>query len=136
MDGRVPAQGLLLDWALLAFALAERYPQRRPHQICGDIGLCMPGYDALREHVDDERDVGEAGPRSDVSEVSDRAVIALDVAGGTASSACVQFASEGVVEDAVAIARAVVGQDAAHGNAGIVEEGVGPLPEYSGGVLA
>src|SRR5690625_7767938 len=35
-----------------------------------------------------------------------------------------------------AVAAAVVGQDPAHGDPGIVEEGVGPLPESGGGVFA
>src|SRR5699024_10107646 len=54
-------QRFRLDRVSLAVPLPQRHPQRRHHQICGHGGRCIPGNDALGEHVDDERDVGEAG---------------------------------------------------------------------------
>src|SRR5690625_315 len=68
------------------------------------------------------------------------ALVALDFAVGLrpggAGALVLNLGSEGVGEHVGAVAAAVVGQDPAHGDPGIVEEGVGPLPESGGGVFA
>ena len=50
----------------LAVALPQRHPQRGHHQVGGLGRGRVPGHDPLGEHVEDERDVDEPGPRPDV----------------------------------------------------------------------
>jgi hypothetical protein len=57
--------------ASFATTLPQRHPQRDHHQVSllGRGGV--PSHNPLDVDVDDERDVGEPGPRPDISEVGD-----------------------------------------------------------------
>lgn len=63
------------DGVALSFAFPERQPQRRQNEIDVLPGLRVPGDDALREHVQDERDVHPTGPRAHVGEVGHPRVV-------------------------------------------------------------
>lgn len=57
--------------ASFAVAVPQRHAQRHHDQV-GLLGRGdMPGHDPLGEDVDDEGDVDEPGPRTDVGEVGD-----------------------------------------------------------------
>ena len=63
------AQLLGLDWVALPTAFPHTHPQRDHHEFDVFGGLRMPGDDALRKHVNDERDVAPAGPGAAIGEV-------------------------------------------------------------------
>lgn len=63
---RVVDQLARLGGAFLAGTLPQRHPQRDHHQIGVLGGRGVPSHDPLGVNIDDERNIGEAGPRSDV----------------------------------------------------------------------
>ena len=69
----------------LAVTLPQRHPQRGHHQVGGLAGGGVPGHDPLGEHVEDERDVDQAGVRADVGEVLCRPPDYADVRSWTGS---------------------------------------------------
>ena len=50
------------DPVAVSVAVPQRYPQRDQHQVGDLAGGRVPGHDPLGEHVEDERDVHQAGP--------------------------------------------------------------------------
>ncbi len=60
-----------LDRVPVVLALPGRHPQAGQHQVSGAGRRGVPADDALRVHVDDERDEHEAGPGAHVGEVRD-----------------------------------------------------------------
>lgn len=56
------SQLLGLDWVALPATFPEGHPQRDHDQLDMLAGLSMPGDDALRVDVEDERDVNSSGP--------------------------------------------------------------------------
>src|SRR5215212_2713731 len=57
------------DGVAVAVAVPQRDPQWGEDKISPLIGGGMPGHDALREHINDERDIAEPGPGPHISEV-------------------------------------------------------------------